>query len=649
MTNKDYYTAGADFGALTEQEKINLLGGKGAGLQFMLANGINVPPFVTIPTTVYTEYAAAPAATMKEIASQLDDICGYFIDHFGYMPLVSVRSGARVSAPGMMDTVLNVGLDKTTLPFWEEKLGKACAGNCYHRLVHMYSDVVLGIPKGAVVAVPDARAQLLTCIEAVFQSWNTERCKIYRKLNNIPDDWGTAVTIQAMVFGNFNEQSCSGVLFTCNPDTGEDAIIGEFLPNAQGEDVVAGTSTPLKLEQMAAWNKEVYVELLGTVSKLEELKRDAQDVEFTVQDGKLYILQTRNAKRSAQAAVRIAVEMVKSKLITAQEAIGRISARDYDLSQQPVIDPKFKGAPLFTGIPACSGVVTGIVVHTAQAAIDCKEPCILVTQETTPDDIGGMIAAQGILTMTGGATSHAAVVARGMNKPCVVGLSQHLKYFPKGQQISIDGATGRVWKGVVPVLAASDSKALTAFKKMLWKHVGVQELNGADAVYVTTADTAMLPMLERVKAILSKVASAKGKVLIDCRYIVTDTEHSFFECFLPYEAGQIHNKTQDDFVEELCAVLKNNALESKVVLVGCWAKGLTSVPSINSLPELVMATGDVLMNISPLQHMIKQEVLDKLVALKGTEISPMSVGVAAKGAKSYISEMQLIATMLNSK
>jgi pyruvate,orthophosphate dikinase len=553
--------------------------------------------------------------------------------------------------PGMMDTVLNVGLDNTTFEFWADKLGKDCALDCRKRLSEMYSSTVLGLGKGFISQVPDAKSQLLNCIQAVFKSWNTERAKIYRKLHNIPDDWGTAVTVQAMVFGNYNEQSCSGVLFTRNPDTGQALITGEFLPNAQGEDVVAGTATPLRLEKMVGWNKAVYIELMGTVAKLEELKRDVQDVEFTVQDGKLYILQTRNAKRSAAAAIKIALDLYNENVITNVEAISRISAKEYDLSQLPVIDPTFKEKPTFTGIPACSGVVTGVVVLSAQAAIDCKEPCILVTQETTPDDIGGMIAAKGILTMTGGATSHAAVVARGMNKPCVVGLSQELKYFPDGQIISIDGATGRVWKGPVPVLAAESSEVLKAFKALLWSQVDAHQIDGEGANYITTTGTILLPEKDRIKAALKQVKATTGKVYVDCRYTATVTEASFLDCFLPYDHGTNYNAVQDDFALHLVDRIKETAPEllERVILVGYKSSLMGYVESVTDLNGLIMASGDVLLSINYLHQMIKKEVIAKVVSLKGNEISPMSVGYITTGAKSFISESQLIATLLNSK
>jgi pyruvate,orthophosphate dikinase len=246
---------------------------------------------------------------MKKIKDEMANVFEFFTEKFGYMPLLSVRSGARASMPGMMDTILNVGLTSANFPAWVERLGQDCADNCSHRLTDMYGSTVLGygpqmISDTAPFVPESAEEQVLNCIEAVFKSWDNDRAKFYRKMNNIPEDWGTAVTVQAMVFGNLNENSGTGVLFTRNPDSGENVITGEFLANAQGEDVVAGTATPLPLSQLTLWNKKVSAELLETVAKLEYLKSEVQDVEFTIQDGQLYILQTRNAKRSAKAAVK---------------------------------------------------------------------------------------------------------------------------------------------------------------------------------------------------------------------------------------------------------------------------------------------------------------------------------------------------------
>ena len=479
---------------LTNQEiqgNAEFLGGKGYGLWWMQQQGINVPPALVIPTTVCVEYMKAPKTTMKKVAMEVKAKLAYFKDIFGYMPLLSVRSGARVSMPGMMDTILNVGLDTTTKTSWEQRIGTDCVNDSYKRLIVMYGNVVKGIDRKklekhtlpetlsayereAQETFPGVADQIINSVEAVFKSWNNDRAKTYRKMNNIPNEWGTAVVIQAMVFGNLNDNSGTGVLFTRDPDTGDDKVVGEFLTNAQGEDVVAGIRTPMPLSKMAEWNEEVSTELLKTVIKLEELKRDVQDVEFTIQDGKLYILQTRNAKRSAAAAVKIAMDMQSTGLISESEMLQRVSQRELDLANMPVIDTKFKKPADFTGIPACSGIQTGVVAldsKTAMQLAQAGQKVILVTEETTPDDIGGMAAAVGVLTMTGGSTSHAAVVARSMNRTCVVGLGkEHHHQFKAGMQISIDGATGRVWFGEVPVVGGNNP-LVAKFKSVLMKGI----------------------------------------------------------------------------------------------------------------------------------------------------------------------------------
>jgi phosphoenolpyruvate synthase/pyruvate phosphate dikinase len=457
-----------------EKASAEYLGGKAAGLHFMRNHGINVPFAVVFPTPVCAEYMKKPKGTMVAIKKLLPEIKAQFKSEFGDMPLLSVRSGARVSMPGMMDTLLNVGIDAKSEKRWRKSLGDECFENSYHRLVTMYGSVVKGIERQALEAgtlkdalglysrkteedFPDADEQLLNSIEAVFKSWNNERAKVYRAMKGYSDDWGTAVILQAMVFGNLGEDSATGVLFTRNPDTGADEVTGEFLVNAQGEDVVAGIRTPLLLSKMPEWNDKIASELLDTVQKLEELKRDVQDVEFTVQKGILYILQTRNAARSSRAAVKIALDMLSENLITADEAKKRFTARDIDLANQVVLAPDFNVEPAMTGLPASSGVVTGQPVFSAEEAVELAklgQKVVLITKETTPDDIAGMMAAVGVITMEGGSTSHAAVVARGMNKPCITGVGSTVLKFKVGT-VSMDGATGRIWFCDVPVVETS--------------------------------------------------------------------------------------------------------------------------------------------------------------------------------------------------
>lgn len=491
-------------------------GGKGANLIEMSANGFPVPPGFVIPCAASVEYkdlVGMPASCAKFMGAIFDDVAGgmkYLQGNFGYMPLVSVRSGARVSMPGMMDTILNVGLTTESLPFWKDKLGDRAALDSYRRLIQMYSSVALGVEMKhfdtvleAVkhennvktdaeltaehlevvirrynkvlevhdVEFPDTLAeQVQGAVVAVFQSWDNPRAKEYRKIHGYPDDWGTAVTVQSMVFGNLNDNSATGVVFTRCPSTGAPKMTGEYLINAQGEDVVAGIRTPEPVIQMAEWNAAVFDELVVTLQNLEVHYRDMQDVEFTVQDGKLYILQTRSGKRSAKAAFKIASDMAHDNMITPKEAVGRVTTKQLLAVMQATIDPEFKIKPHLTGIAAGGGLVTGVAVFTAEDAVNCKQPCILVRKETDPDDIAGMNASVGILTATGGLTSHAAVVARGMNKTCVVGCTSLSvgsmgasinggPGIPAGTKLTIDGATGNVWVGIeVPVIPGGKSQ-----------------------------------------------------------------------------------------------------------------------------------------------------------------------------------------------
>lgn len=491
----------------------DVLGGKGAGLAEMSKLGIPVPPGFTIPCEASVYYNAV--AMQEEgvpfsntVTTLLAEGDAYLTKHFKYAPLLSVRSGARVSMPGMMDTILNVGLTDATLPEWEKRIGMRAARDSYRRLIQMYASVVFGVKmaefddeltqcKKAFNVTTDSELDevaLITLVEvfkeicetagcpfpqtreeqlngaafAVFNSWNNQRAKDYRKEFNIPDDWGTAVTVQSMVFGNMNDKSATGVLFSRDPSTGNGSITGDFLVNAQGEDVVAGIRTPEPIGKMDEWNNDLFVQLESAAWKLEKHYKDMQDIEFTVQDGKLYLLQCRSGKRSARAAFRIAFDMATEGIITKEEACARVTAEQFLTMLRPSINPAFKTPPSFVGIPAGGGVVAGVAVLSADAAINCTEPCILVREETDPDDFKGMSKSVGILTATGGLTSHAAVVARGMDKTCVVGAtalkveSHHATYqpaagdavtFAQGAMVTIDGMTGNVWIGVkVPVI-----------------------------------------------------------------------------------------------------------------------------------------------------------------------------------------------------
>jgi len=465
------------------------LGGKGAGLLWLANEGVPVPPGFVIPTSVWAEYDKKPKTTLKAIAKALPAYLEKLEAHFGYLPLLSVRSGARVSCPGMMDTILNVGIEPSNVGEWTNRLGPACFADSFKRLVVMYGSVVHGIRKESLEGTlaealdvyqektgepfPEAAAQLLGAIEAVFKSWDNDRADFYRLEHGYDRAWGTAVTVQAMVFGNLNEQSGSGVLFTRNPNTGASFVTGEWLPKAQGEDIVAGIRTPQSLDTMQAWNPAVHQQLVAQVISLENLKREMLDIEFTIQDGSLYLLQVRTGKRTPIAAVKIATDFVAQGVIDAKEAVKRVPAKLLDLAQTVSLDPSWVKPALFTGIAACSGVVSGKPVFSKEAAIECKEPCILVTEETTPEDITGMKAAVGIITMHGGMTCHAAVVARPMNRPCIVGVGASLESFKGAAILSMDGATGRIWAEEIPVTKAESNGTIHAFQAMVCKALGV--------------------------------------------------------------------------------------------------------------------------------------------------------------------------------
>jgi len=506
----------------------DLLGGKGAGLAEMAQLGLPVPPGFTISTEVCTYFYQHGKTYPKDLTRQVDAalaevgrITGKQFGDADDPLLVSVRSGARASMPGMMDTVLNLGLNDVTVKALAEKSGdRRFAQDSYRRFITMYSDVVLGIGhhhfeeildhhkdrKGyaldtdldaddweTVIARYKARvqeetgepfpqdphAQLWGAIGAVFGSWMNQRAITYRRLHNIPESWGTAVNVQAMVFGNMGEDSATGVAFTRNPSTGEKKLYGEYLINAQGEDVVAGIRTPQEITEAA--RKEsgsdkpsmekalppAFAELKRIQAALERHYRDMQDLEFTVEQGKLWMLQTRNGKRTAQAALRIAVELAQEKLITREEAVTRIDPAALDQLLHPTIDPNAERRILATGLPASPGAASGEIVFSSDEAEALKSQghkVILVRVETSPEDIHGMHAAEGILTTRGGMTSHAAVVARGMGKPCVSGAgSLRVDYrsetltvggtvLKKGDTLTIDGGTGQVLAGKVPML-----------------------------------------------------------------------------------------------------------------------------------------------------------------------------------------------------
>ncbi len=498
----------------------DLLGGKGAGLAEMTNAGIPVPPGFTITTEVCTLYYTSgkkiPASVESEIAENLSALESAISKKLGDPQnplLVSVRSGAKFSMPGMMDTVLNLGLNDDTIKGLIAKSGnERFSWDAYRRFIQMFGNVVMGIEKDEfehilqakkdarrikldvdlsaddfkeivaqfkkkVKAVTrkdfpqDAEVQLRMAEEAVFGSWNNPRAITYRRLNDIPANLGTAVNVQAMVFGNMGETSATGVGFTRNPATGVKEFYGEYLTNAQGEDVVAGIRTPHPIAELQGEMPKVYKQLRDITTRLERHYSDVQDFEFTIEDGTLYMLQTRTGKRTAQAAVKIAVDMVKEKLITKEEAILRVEPSQLDQLLHPVIDPKAKKNVIAKGLNASPGAAVGKAVFTADDAVEKgkKEKVILVRTETNPDDIHGMDAAVGILTSRGGMTSHAAVVARGMGTPCVAGceairVDEKAGRFTagsvtvkEGEWITIDGSTGEVMLGKMPTIEPSVS------------------------------------------------------------------------------------------------------------------------------------------------------------------------------------------------
>ena len=504
----------------------NLLGGKGANLAEMTNLGLPIPQGFTVTTEACTEYYNNGKKISDEIQKQIfEALAGLEKEQgkkFGDTSdplLVSVRSGARASMPGMMDTILNLGLNDEAVEGFAKKTGNPrFAYDSYRRFIQMYSDVVMEVPKSFFEKIidelkeekgihydteltvddlkelvkkfkkvysenmngeefpQDAKEQLMGAVKAVFRSWDNPRAIVYRRMNDIPGDWGTAVNVQAMVFGNMGDTSGTGVAFTRNPSTGEKGIYGEYLINAQGEDVVAGVRTPQPISKLQEDLPECYEEFIRLANKLENHYRDMQDMEFTIQEGKLYFLQTRSGKRTAHAAIQIACDLVDEGMITEEEAVCRIDAKSLDQLLHPTFNAKAlkEGEVIGSALPASPGAAAGKVVFTAQDAKEQGkggkgERVILVRLETTPEDIEGMVAAQGILTVRGGMTSHAAVVARGMGACCVSGcgdikMNEEAKEFSlggytfhEGDYISLDGTTGKIYKGDIQTEEASVS------------------------------------------------------------------------------------------------------------------------------------------------------------------------------------------------
>lgn len=513
-----YFAAGESEGSAKMKD---VLGGKGANLAEMTSIGLPVPPGFTISTAMckafYDNGEKLPDFVMKDSEVALARVEKNIGKKFGDKEnplLVSVRSGARASMPGMMDTILNLGLNDETVEGLAKKSNNPrFAWDSYRRFVQMYSDVVMGMNSSFLEVTmedlkdekgykldtdmttddlkllvtkfkkqildttgkkfpSDPKEQLWGAISAVFQSWNTPRAIAYRNLHDIPSEWGTAVNVQSMVFGNMGDDSATGVAFSRDPSTGKNQFYGEFLLNAQGEDVVAGIRTPHPLSKAEAKGSELYSledkmpnaynELVEIYKKLEKHYKDMQDMEFTIEQGKLWMLQTRNGKRTAKAALKIACDMIDEGLITPEEALLRIDPKSLDQLLHPTLDPKAKKTVLTKGLPASPGAASGVIVFNSEDAVEHKEKgikAILVRIETSPEDILGMVAAEGILTSRGGMTSHAAVVARGMGKCCVAGAGEvHVDYIreemrvqgyllKKGDIITLDGGTGEIFLG----------------------------------------------------------------------------------------------------------------------------------------------------------------------------------------------------------
>ena len=567
------------------RDMTDVLGGKGANLAEMTNLGVPVPQGFTIACSECIEYLKTGKysdrlrAEVEGNVARLEKATGKKLGDARNPLLVSVRSGAPVSMPGMMETILNLGLnDRTVIGLAEQSTNTRFAYDSYRRFIQMYSDIVLGVSahdfehllkakRMTAGAASDAdlgenelrnlveeyRAlvrnrtgsdfprdpvvQLWGAIEAVWKSWTLKKARDYRRVHGISEDLGTAVSVVSMVFGNLGEDSGTGVAFTRNPSTGERRFYGEFLLNAQGEDVVAGTRTPLNIDDMAQRLPDAYKELIDTQERLERHYRDMQDLEFTVERGKLYLLQTRSGKRTAAAAVRIARDMVNEGLIDRVEAVKRVPAADLDQLLHPIIDPSIRATPLCTGLPASPGAASGIAVFdpdTAEQRSLAGESVILVRDETTPEDFHGIVAARAVLTARGGMTSHAAVVARGMGKCAVVGCKEiHVdlerrcfsvdgKEIGEGDWLTLDGATGRVFEGELSTIPSEvvrvTSGALAASQAPLYQSYA-ELLGWADEVRKlrvrANADT---PRDARI----ARSFGAEGIGL--CR-----TEHMFFE------------------------------------------------------------------------------------------------------------------------
>ncbi len=656
MKNYIYHFGGNTADGSGSQKE--LLGGKGAGLAEMSKAGLPVPPGFTISTEACVEYRAFKGIKgvkqKKEFIANLVDeqiipamqkVSMYFPNN---MALFSVRSGARVSMPGMMDTILNVGLDAETLPFWKDKLGERAALDSYRRFLQMFGETALEIPadrfsnemdkiksykygnakapesdaemnvqhlsklvekyrhifsvEGNLFATQSIRAQLIYSVEAVFKSWDNDRAKHYRKMHGYSDDWGTAVNIQAMVFGNMNDESCSGVLFTRNPNDGTNEIIGEYLVNAQGEDVVAGIRTPESIDFMGDWNANIRSQLYTIASEMEAHYRDMQDMEFTVQDNKLWILQTRSGKRSSKAALKIAFDLVEEGLLAEAEVFERLTYKDYKAANAKQIDPDFDGVSVGMGIPASGSIVSGVAVFSSESAVNCTEPCILISKETTPDDIHGMEAAVGILTQTGGATSHAAVVARGMNKTCVVGCTDLIQNangwtlngatFTEGETLTIDGSSGAVYVGEVPTVDGSQNEYVERLNDLAVKHTAAIERYAPEAVTTSLTGELLLETYNLTPAQIEAQLSPQNLIGAKKIYLSVNRVADYQKEASDFPLLALAVKSDKDQVIEILKNLPESVKEMLILVEDVDVEGIKKSVIVNSLEDMLDMTDD---------------------------------------------------------
>ncbi|MBI4060115.1 MAG: pyruvate, phosphate dikinase, partial [Elusimicrobia bacterium] len=644
-----------------------LLGGKGAGLFEMSRIGLPVPPGFTVTTDVCRAYYAretqrAPAREFLAAVGKLEKSTGRKFGSAKNPLLVSVRSGSKFSMPGMMDTILNLGLNDRTVRGLEAQTGNPrFAWDCYRRFIAMFGNVVEGIDKddfesalrrvkSAAGVQSDAELstqslrrlvasfqdiykeraggpfpqepgdQLRRAVSAVFESWNNPRARAYRKLHRIPDDLGTACTVQAMVFGNMGADCATGVGFTRDPGTGERAFYGEFLVNAQGEDVVAGIRTPRPLAELSAEMPKTYERLLEISNKLEKHYGDVQDMEFTIEKGRLFMLQTRTGKRSAMAALRIAVEMVGEGLITPEQAVMRVSPEQLDELLRPVFEDaaSARAGTLARGLPAGPGAATGRVCFSADRAVSeaKKGPVILVRPETNPDDILGMAAAEGILTATGGMTSHAAVVGRGMGKVCVVGCGElEALELKEGDWISLDGFTGRVLEGRVETQPSEILEVLLGMRS-----AAESELYRRYRTFMAWADGARA-LEVRANADTpddARAATALGAAGIGlCR-----TEHMFFgEDRIPKVLAMILADSEAERREALRALYPLQKADFKAILTTMRGRPVTIRTIDPPLHEFLPRTREDAERAAALHGLDAGKLWEKTLELK--EANPM--------------------------